>query len=89
MTRDGGRLFVANQHGDSVSVFDGRTYAPLAVIKTGDYPEDILVAPDLTHAFVACWMDDELDSIDIAPLKIDRKMPAGAGPRAFGQFIAP
>ncbi len=31
VTRDGARIFVTNQHDDSVSVFDGGSYAPLSV----------------------------------------------------------
>ncbi|WP_374546969.1 YncE family protein, partial [Rhodoblastus sp.] len=53
------------------------------------YPEGLLVAPDQREALVACWMDDVLAAIDVNSLKVTRKIPVGASPRAFGQFIAP
>lgn len=89
VTKDGSRIFVTNQHDDSVSVFDGKTYQPLGVVEVCGYPEGILVAPDQRHALVACWMDDQLAAIDVQSLKVTAKIAAGAGPRAFGQFIAP
>jgi YVTN family beta-propeller protein len=89
VTSDGGRMFVTNQHDDSVSVFDGRSYAPLGVVAACGYPEGILISPDQSEALVACWMDDQLAAIDVQSLKVTRKIAVGASPRAFGQFIAP
>ncbi len=89
VTRDGARILVTNQHDDSVSIFDGKTYEPLALLPTADCPEGLMIAPDQTHALVVCWMDDMLESIDLGKLTIDRKLPVGAGPRGFGQFLAP
>ena len=89
VTRDGARILVTNQHDDSVSIFDGKSYEPLALLRTADYPEGLMIAPDQAHALVVCWMDDVLESIDLRNLSIDRKLPVGAGPRGFGQFLAP
>lgn len=89
LTKDGSRVFVTNQHDDSVSVLDGVTYEMLATLKVGDYREGVLIAPDQRHALVACWMDDVFVSIDIATLNVDARLNVGTGPRAFGQFIAP
>ena len=88
-TRDGSRIFVTNQHDDSVSVFDGKTYQPLGVIDVCGYPEGLIVAPNQSEVLTACWMDDVLAVIDVTSLKVTKKIPVGASPRAFGQFIAP
>jgi YVTN family beta-propeller protein len=88
-TKDGARIFVTNQHDDSLSVFDGMTFEPLGVIPVCGYPEGLLFSPDQSSAVVACWMDDVLAQVNVESLKVTRKIPAGASPRAFGQFIAP
>ncbi|WP_374545453.1 beta-propeller fold lactonase family protein, partial [Rhodoblastus sp.] len=69
-TRDGSRIFVTNQHDDSVSVFDGKTYQPRGLVSACGYPEGLLVAPDQREALVACWMDDVLAAIDVNSLKV-------------------
>jgi YVTN family beta-propeller protein len=89
VTKDGSRFFVTNQHDDSISAFDGRSYAELGVIAACGYPEGILISPDQREALAACWMDDQLVAIEVQSLKVTRKIAVGASPRAFGQFIAP
>ena len=82
-------IFVTNQHDDSVSVFDGKTYEPLGLIEGCGYPEGLAVSPDQSEVLAACWMDDALALIDVKSLKMTKKIPVGASPRAFGQFVAP
>lgn len=86
-SENGGKILVTNQHDDSISVFDGQTYAPLGEIVSCGFPEGLGFWG--TKAYVACWMDDVLAEIDLNSLTIDRKIAVGAGPRAFGAFIAP
>ena len=49
----------------------------------------LLISPDQSKALVVCWMDDDLAEIDVKTLKVTKKIPVGASPRGFGQFIAP
>lgn len=86
-SENGGKILVTNQHDDSISVFDGQTYAALGEIEGCGFPEGLGFSGD--KAYVACWMDDVLAEIDLKTLTVDKKIAVGAGPRAFGAFIAP
>ncbi|MCW2286630.1 YVTN family beta-propeller protein [Rhodoblastus acidophilus] len=82
-----GKIFVTNQHDDSVTVFDGDTLEELKTIEACGYPEGILAAGGAVY--VACWMDDVLARIDAKTLAVAQKIPVAASPRAFGVFVAP
>jgi len=85
---DGSRILVTNQHGGTLSVFDG-AFAALPDIDVGDYPEGIAMSADGARAYVAVWMDNRLAEIDVAAGKVLRKIKVGESPRAFGAFLAP
>lgn len=82
-----GRLFVVNQHADSVSVFDSATLAPLGVVKVGEYPEGVAASADGGHVYVTNWFSNELWAIDAKTLHVGGKAETGDGPRGFGSFI--
>ncbi len=88
VTPDGSRILVTNQHGGTLSVFDG-AFAPLPDIAVGDYPEGIAITADGARAYVAVWMDNRLAEIDVAAGTVLRKIKVGESPRAFGAFLAP
>ena len=82
-------MFVANQSADSVSAFDSATFAPLATIKVGEYPESVAASRDGKTVYVTNWFSNELWSIDALVLKVVAKAPTGDGPRSLGAFIRP
>ena len=83
----GGRAFVTDQHGDTVSVFDPATLAPVARIDYGgEYPESIAATAD-GRILVADWFSNTLSVIDAASLKTIAAVKVGDGPRAFGAFV--
>jgi len=83
------RIFVTNQHDNTVSVLDTGTGGLLATLEVGDYPEGITMHPDGRHVHVACWFDGEVAVVDAETLEVVRRIKAGEGSRAFGDFIAP
>jgi YVTN family beta-propeller protein len=83
-----GRGFVTNQYGDSVSVFDAKTYAAVAVIDVGGYPEGIDTTTDGRQIVVANWDSNTLSIIDAKSLMVVGEVATGDGPRAFGLFLA-
>lgn len=83
-----GRGFVTNQYDDTVSVFDATTYAPVAVIDVGGYPEGIDTTGDGLRVAVANWDSNTLSVIDARTLKVVGEVGTGDGPRAFGLFLA-
>jgi YVTN family beta-propeller protein len=84
-----GRIFVADQHADEVSVFEAASLAPAGVVKVGEYPEGIAASADGNQVYVANWFSNELWAIDAKTLKVAGKAETGDGPRAFGDFVAP
>ncbi|MQW89020.1 YncE family protein [Sinorhizobium saheli] len=83
-----GRGFVTNQYDDSVSVFDARSLAAIAVIDTGEYPEGIDASADGRRIIVANWFSNSLTVIDAESLEIVGEVTTGDGPRAFGRFVS-
>ncbi|CAN0588392.1 unnamed protein product, partial [Ectocarpus sp. 12 AP-2014] len=60
----GGKGFVTNSYGDSVSVFDIASRTVLDEIEVGEYPEGIDASRDGARVYVANWMTDTLSIID-------------------------
>ena len=56
-------------------------------IPVGDYPEGIAMSADGTRAYVAVWMDNKLQEIDVAAGRVLRGIAVGESPRAFGTFL--
>lgn len=81
------RGFVTNQYGDSVTVFDAGTYAQVAMIDVGGYPEGIDTTADGARIAVANWDSNTLSIIDARNLEVIGEIATGDGPRAFGQFL--
>ena len=87
VARAGDRLFVTNQHGESLSVIDAESLEPVATIRVGAFPEGIEADPSGRTIWVACWDANTLEQIDVATLKVAARIAVGDGPRAFGKFL--
>jgi YVTN family beta-propeller protein len=83
----GGRAFVTDQYGGTVTVFDASSLAVLKTIPVGEYPEGIAASRDGRRVYVANWFSDTLSIIDAETLAVVGTAAVGAGPRAFGTFI--
>ncbi len=82
-----GRAFVTNSYGDSVSVFDTATRAPVGLLDTGEYPEGIMASEDGSRIYVANWFSNTLSIVDSDSLDVLADVEVGDGPRAFGNFL--
>jgi YVTN family beta-propeller protein len=82
-----GRGFSTDQYGGTISVFDLATLQPVKRISVGDYPEGIETGDDGNSVYVVNWFSNEVWAIDADTLKVNAKMPAGDGPRAFGTLL--
>lgn len=80
------RIFVSNQYGDTISVFDA-AFQPIATLDTGEYPEGIAAFDQGRKIIVANWMSDTVMTFDAATFEQLAELPTAEGPRAFGQFI--
>ena len=87
VARAGDRLFVTNQHGESVSVLDAATFESVKTIRVGSFPEGIEADPTGSSVWVACWDSNTLERIDTETLTVSAKIAVGEGPRAFGRFL--
>jgi YVTN family beta-propeller protein len=83
----GGRAFVTDQYGGTVTVFDTLSFKVVKTIPVGDYPEGIAADPGGKAVFVACWEANTLERIDTETLEVTGRAEVGNGPRAFGLFL--
>ncbi|MEP0507740.1 MAG: YncE family protein, partial [Aurantimonas coralicida] len=82
-----GKVFVTDQYGSTVTVFDAASGKRLEQLETGEYPEGIDVGSDGRFVYVANWFDNTLSKIDAGTLEVVGSVEVGDGPRAFGEFI--
>lgn len=82
---DDGRLFVTNQHGDSLSVVDPAAGRQLAKVPVDGFPEGIVA--DGPRILVVSWMDEELLELDALSMRVLRRIPTGHNSRGFGAFL--
>ncbi len=83
----GGRGFVTNEQGGSLTAFDLATLLPTGSVEVGSMPEGIEASRDGQTLYVANWMDDTISVVDARTLKVAATLPAGDSPRAFGTFL--
>lgn len=82
-----GRIFVTNQYADTLSVFDHASFAPVATLDTGEYPEGINSFDNGSKLIVANWFSNTATVFDAITLETLTEIETGDGPRAFGLFI--
>ena len=76
---DGGRVYVANGHGNSVAVIDAASYKVVANVPVGKRPWGIAITPDGKRIYTANGLSGDISVIDAATLKVVATVPAGAG----------
>ncbi|WP_342453068.1 beta-propeller fold lactonase family protein [Jiella mangrovi] len=84
-TRD--RVFVTDQYGGTVTVFDPDDGKPIAELECCDYPEGIAAGSDGRFVYVANWFANTLVKLDAETLDEVGSVDVPDGPRAFGAFV--
>lgn len=77
------RVFVSNERGDSVTVFERETNKVIGTISVGKRPRGVGVSPDGKEVYVAVSMDNLIAVIDPVKLEVIRTFPCGDDPEAF------
>lgn len=77
---DGTRLYVACEHGDSLSVIDAARGEVIGEIDVGRRPQDVAVSPDGLSVYVTNRASDTVSVIDAVGRKVLRNIPVGRDP---------
>lgn len=81
LSRDGKRLFVANEDVGRTSVVDIASGKVIATIPVGDEPEGVAVTPNGRWALVTSESDHAVAMIDTTTLEVVRTVKVGQRPR--------
>ena len=69
-----GHIFVSSENDNAVTVLDGKTYAVVKTIPTGDRPRDMRLSTDGQKLFVIASNSERVDVIDIGKLAVERSI---------------
>ena len=86
VSHDGRRVYVANGHGNSISVIDAAKRKVVKVVPVGRRPWGIALTPDGRKLYTANGLSRNVSVIDTATLKVIATIPVGEGP--WGVAIA-
>jgi len=81
LSRDGKRLFVANEDSATLSVVDISSGTVVQRVPVGREPEGVAVTPDGRWVLVTNESDNSVSIIDTGTLKIVKAVPVGKRPR--------
>jgi YVTN family beta-propeller protein len=81
LSRDGNRLFVANEDAATVSIVDVRSGAVVGRVPVGREPEGVGVSPDGRWVLVTNESENSVSVIDTNTLKIVKSVEVGKRPR--------
>jgi YVTN family beta-propeller protein len=81
LSRDGRRLYIANEDHATLSVVDSGNGASIATIPVGREPEGVRVSPDDRWVLVTSESDSTISIIDPKALKVIRTAHVGVRPR--------
>jgi YVTN family beta-propeller protein len=81
LSRDGNRLFVANEDAATMSVVDTRSGAVVGRVPVGSEPEGVGVSPDGRWVLVTNESANSVSVIDTSTLKIVKSVEVGKRPR--------
>ncbi|MEC9248177.1 MAG: PQQ-dependent catabolism-associated beta-propeller protein [Pseudomonadota bacterium] len=77
------RIFVSNEHDNSVSVIDIKTKKVIETIAIGTRPRGIGISPDKDEIYVAVSGENRIAVIDTKTLNVKRSFASGNDPEAF------
>ena len=81
LSRDGKKLFVANEDAATMSVVDVASGAVVERVPVGREPEGVAVTPDGRWVLISNESDDSVSIIDTGTLKIVKSVQVGKRPR--------
>lgn len=81
LSRDGKRLFVANEDAATMTVVDVASGAIVARVPVGREPEGVAVTPDGRYVLITNESDNSVSIIDTGTLKIVQSVQVGKRPR--------
>ena len=84
---DGGRVYVSNGRGGTVSVLDGGTYEVIGSIPVGIRPWGMAISPDGKWLYVANGPSNDVSVVDLGTQKEVTRVKAGLSP--WGLAIVP
>jgi YVTN family beta-propeller protein len=82
---DGQRVYVTNQHSETISVIDTQTLQVTQTLKGFEYPEGIVAQGNKVYA--VNWMTDSVSVLDATKGNVLSEIAVGKNPRGFGAFI--
>lgn len=82
VSRDGTRVYVANEDTSSTSVIDVASGKIVASLKVGGEPEGVTMSPDGRWVYVTSEDDGDVSVIDTAAGKVVKRFEVGPRPRA-------
>jgi YVTN family beta-propeller protein len=82
---DGQRVYVTNQHSETISVIDTQTLQVTQTLKGFEYPEGIVAQGNKVYA--VNWMTDSVSVLDATKGTVLSEIAVGKNPRGFGAFI--
>jgi YVTN family beta-propeller protein len=80
LTPDGKLALISDLDAGELVVLDTLTRKEIKRLALGKMPEGILIPPGGTRAFVAVNGDNHVAVVDLATLRVTRKIPTGVGP---------
>ena len=80
LSRDGTRLYVVCEDGDSLLSVDVRSERVARKVNVGHKPKDVAISPDGLRLYVSNEWSDTVTEIDAASFKVLRTIPTGWGP---------
>src|SRR3954470_11613232 len=80
ISKDGSRVFVANEDAGQLTVIDSATGATLDMFKVGDEPEGVTVSPDGNHVYVTSEDEGAVFVVDLAAKEVVKSIKVGPRP---------
>lgn len=87
VSRDGGRLFIANEDAAEVTVLDVAAGQVISTIRVGGEPEGVDLSPDGKWVYVTSEEDNEVSVIATDTLDVVATVEVGARPRSTGFLL--
>jgi YVTN family beta-propeller protein len=84
---DGGRVYVANGRGGTVSIIDATSNAVVSTVPVGQRPWGIALTPDGKKLYTANGPSNDVSVVDAGQMQVVKKIPVGKIP--WGVAIGP
>jgi YVTN family beta-propeller protein len=82
MSKDGSRLYIAENLANKLGVMDTQTHTLVAEIQVGRQPWGVALHPLLPQAYVTNRVDRTVSVVDTDAMKVIATVPTGSGPNA-------